>query len=241
MWNKFFILAHRGVSDEYPENTMEAFKEAFNKGMDGIELDVQLSKDEELVVIHDERVDRTSNKKGLVKDFTLEELKKLDVGSFKDKKFKMCRIPTLEEVLEFFQDKGKIINIELKTGEFIYEGIEEKVLKAIEKYNLKENVLITSFNHQSIKRFRELDKEIRVGILLYDTQFDLARYVNDYNIEYINPSIEYIGVDRGSFSKLKKEGKVITTYTVNSIEKMKELKKLGINIITNIGITKEVI
>jgi len=237
MWKKTVILSHRGISDIYPENTMLAFKKSFEAGMDGVELDVQFTKDRELVVIHDELLDRTINKTGYVKDFTLEELKNMDAGIFKGEEFRGEKIPTLDEVLEFFQGKEKIINIELKTGVFSYFGIEEKVIECIKKYQLEEYVYITSFNHLSIARFQGLTDEIESGILIYDTQFDIQKYAQMYDQDIINPSVEYFELCREDFLSMRSKGKKITVYTENKPEKIRELTSLGINVITNIEIT----
>ncbi len=238
MLNDFKIFAHRGVSSIYPENTMIAFKEAWNLNMDGIELDVQLSKDGEIVVIHDELIDRTSNSNGYVCNFSLQELKKLDFGSYKDKKFKNCKIPTLEEVLIFFENKKIYINIELKNSVFRYEGMEEKVIECIKKYQMEDYILVTSFNHQSIQKFQKLTKKIRSGILLYDIQFNIKKYIEENNIKYINPSIEYFNLEERSFLELKKSGKIITVYTLDDIREITRLKELNINVITNSPISR---
>ncbi|MEG0453552.1 MAG: glycerophosphodiester phosphodiesterase family protein, partial [Coprobacillus sp.] len=105
-------LAHRGYSAYYPENTMEAFVQAYHKGFDGVETDVHLSKDGELVLIHDEKINRTSNGKGYVKDMTLDELRKFNYQYKFDGEHP---IPTLKELLTFIQDKDFKVNIELKT------------------------------------------------------------------------------------------------------------------------------
>ena len=236
MFENFFILAHRGISSKYPENTMLSFEKAFENNMDGIELDVQLSKDGEVVVIHDETLDRTTNGSGYVKDHTLLQLKNLDAGSFKDKRYSSCTIPTLDEVLEFFKGKNIIINIELKTSKFEYKDIEVKVLNSIKKHQMDSKVFITSFNHQSIERIREIDKDIKCGILLGDITFDIVKYVTQNNIHMINPSIEYFEMDTKAFLELKDIGKTITVYTVDDIQKIRWLKDLGINVITNLPI-----
>ncbi|MCK5780646.1 MAG: glycerophosphodiester phosphodiesterase [Psychrilyobacter sp.] len=237
MWGKTVILSHRGISANYPENTMLAFRKSYEAGMDGIELDVQFTKDRELVVVHDELLDRTVNATGYVKDFTLKELKTMDAGVFKGEEFKGEQIPTLDEVLEYFQGKEKIINIELKTGVFSYFGIEEKVIECIKKYQLEDYVYITSFNHLSIARFQGLTKKIESGILIYDTQFDIQKYAKTYNQDIVNPSIEYFDLCRETFLSMISKGKKITIYTEDKPEKIRELISLGINVITNIEIT----
>ena len=112
--------AHRGFSGKYPENTMLAFEKAVEAGCEGIELDVHFSKDQELVIIHDEKVDRTSDGNGYVKDFTYEELKKISFSYKFAEEIGFQKIPTLKEYFEFVKDKDLITNIELKTGVFEY-------------------------------------------------------------------------------------------------------------------------
>ncbi len=121
------ILAHRGASAYAPENTMAAFKKAIEMNADGIELDVHLSKDGYIVIIHDERVDRTTDGKGEVKDFSLDELKKLDAGSWFSDEYKGEKIPTLEELLSLIKNTEIYLNIEIKAGYRVYPDIEEKL------------------------------------------------------------------------------------------------------------------
>ena len=116
------VWAHRGASAYAPENTISAFRKAAEMKADGVELDIQLSKDGELVVIHDETVDRVSDRKGFVRDFTLRELQEIDV-SRPIPGFGFERIPTLSEVLEELKPTGMTVNIECKTGIFFYPGL----------------------------------------------------------------------------------------------------------------------
>ena len=140
-------FAHRGFSGKYPENTMLAFEKAVEAGADGIELDVQLTKDGEIVIIHDETIDRTTDGKGFVADYTYEELKKFDASYIYTGKMGFNKIPALREYFEFVKDKNIVTNIELKTGINEYFGIEEKVWGLIKEYNLAEKIIISSFNH----------------------------------------------------------------------------------------------
>jgi glycerophosphoryl diester phosphodiesterase len=125
---KCLIIAHRGVSEFAPENTLPAFDMAIDKSCDAIEFDVQLTKDLVPVIIHDETIDRTSSGKGYVKDFTLQQLKKYDFGSWFSPKFKNATLPTLEEFFQIASKKNYqgLINIELKNDQIKYVGIEEK-------------------------------------------------------------------------------------------------------------------
>jgi glycerophosphoryl diester phosphodiesterase len=120
------IMAHRGASGYAPENTMAAFEKALEMGTEGIELDVHMTADGEIVVIHDHTVDRTSDGKGMVGALTLEEIREFDFGSWFDPKFKGQSIPTLRDVFELLEDWEGLLNIEVKSGPIFYPGIEEK-------------------------------------------------------------------------------------------------------------------
>ena len=128
------IFAHRGSKGKYPENTLLSFEKALEEKADGIEIDVHLTKDGEVAVIHDEKLERTTNGKGYVKDFTLAELKKLDAGQGQ-------QIPSLKEVFMLLKNTGTELNIELKTGSVDYKGIESKVLAVADEYSGGRNVI----------------------------------------------------------------------------------------------------
>lgn len=156
------IWAHRGCSQRYPENTLLAFEKAMQiKGLTGIELDIQLTKDNHMVVIHDEKVNRTTNGCGNVRDFTLEEIRRLKCR-------KGQRIPTIEEVLDLLEPAmrdGLMLNIELKNSVFRYEGMEEMITELIRQRNLEEHVIYSTFYAHSAKRLRELVPDAEIGIL----------------------------------------------------------------------------
>ena len=160
------IWAHRGCSQRYPENTLLAFEKAAEiQGLTGIELDIQLTKDGQLVVIHDEKVDRTTEGIGWVRDYTLTELKKLhiyaDVNSSQ-------KIPTMEEVLDLVEPRckeGMKINIELKTSVYPYPGIEDKIVELIHRRGLQKSIVYSSFYTLSLEKIRQLDSQAEIGIL----------------------------------------------------------------------------
>ena len=137
------VFAHRGWSGKYPENTMLAFEKAVELGVDGIELDVHLSGDRQLVIIHDETVDRTTNGKGFVKDMTVEQLKALDASAGFMGVYGKTEIPTLREYMELVKDLPLVTNIELKTNIYEYEGLEEMVYEMIKEYSLQDRVIIS--------------------------------------------------------------------------------------------------
>ena len=160
------IWAHRGCSQRHPENTLLAFEIAARlNGLTGIELDIQLTRDGELVVIHDERVDRTTEGSGYVREYTLSELKRLhiyaDVNPTQE-------IPTMKEVLDLLDDglqEELKINIELKNSVCPYEGMEEKIVELVHSRELQNRIIYSSFNAKSLEKLRSLDAEAEIGIL----------------------------------------------------------------------------
>ncbi|MGL5414675.1 MAG: glycerophosphodiester phosphodiesterase [Clostridium sp.] len=229
---KVFNLAHRGYSHKYPENTMIAFKKAVEFGADGMEFDVQQSKDGHLVIIHDETLERTTTGKGYVKDYTLEELKKLDAGIKFDEKFKGEKIPTLEELLEYAKDKNLVLNIEIKNSIVDYAGIEENVYNVLKKYNMEKNIIVSTFNHYSAKKCKEINSNIKVGVLYDAWIYEPYNYVKGLKLDALHP--QYHSVNKEISDKCKDMGIDINVYTVNLEEDMKKLKEIGVNsIITN--------
>jgi len=194
------VWAHRGLSMEYPENTPLAFRKAAEiKGISGVELDVQLTKDNELVVIHDETLERTTTGHGRVVDYTLEEIKSLFLTpSGKDE---ICtdengnpmKVPTLSEVFDtlkpFCINNNLKINIELKNSEEPYEGMEQRVIALVAEYDLHDSIVYSSFNHESIGLVRELDPTAETALLdasllncLADFEKSQANGVHPYNL-----------------------------------------------------------
>lgn len=182
------IWAHRGAAEQAPENTMAAFIKAVELNVDGIELDVQLSKDGRVVVIHDERVDRTSNGTGFVKDLFYEELVAFNYNN----KFEIddhIKLPLLEDVIQFLKPYELDLNIELKTDKIRYEGIEDKVNGILIQHNFVERTIISSFNHMSLLKMKEINKNVSIGALLRDTIIDPIKYAEKYGLDAIHPHI----------------------------------------------------
>ena len=160
------VWAHRGCSQRYPENTLLAFeKAAAVHGLTGIELDIQLTRDGEMVVIHDERVDRTTEGMGYVRDYTLSQIKKLHIYAA-DKPSQ--EVPTIAEVLDLLTPQMKAglkLNIELKNSVYPYSGMEEKIVELIQKKGLQESVVYSSFYAASLEKLKRLDPDVELGIL----------------------------------------------------------------------------
>lgn len=226
------ILAHRGASGYAPENTMAAFKKAIELKADGIELDVHLSKDGHLIVMHDETLDRTSNGKGLILNYTLEQLKELDAGSWFSEEFKGEKIPTLNEVLDLIKETSLYLNIEIKAGYKFYPNIEEKVLNLLNEYNMMKRCIISSFDHYCLARVKELNEHINTGILYSAALYEPWEYARSLKVSALHP--DYITLDEDFIKGATSHNFQINTYTVNDESAMKKLATFKVSsIITN--------
>lgn len=185
------IWAHRGESGHAPENTLPAFELAWDMGADGIELDVQMSKNGALVVIHDETVDRVSDGTGWVKDLTLEELRALNVNKLFPR-YGRVGIPTLEEVLDFIKTTDMTVNVELKNHVVSYKGLEEKVIGLVREKGLEERVICSSFNHYSVRKIQRLAPEVKTGFLYSDGILDAAEYGGKYGVYALHPPVRQL-------------------------------------------------
>jgi glycerophosphoryl diester phosphodiesterase len=157
------VIAHRGVPTLAPENTLAAFRKALELGVDMLEVDVQQTKDGHLVVLHDTKVDRTTDGRGTLRDFTLEELKSLDAGNWFAEAFRNEPIPTLKEVVSIL-DAGTILLLEIKYGSPYHMGIEARLVEFIRQHRLDHRVLIKSFDPDVVRLVRRLAPDIPVGI-----------------------------------------------------------------------------
>ena len=214
-------FAHRGASGDYPENTLLAFEEGIKCGASGIELDVHKTKDNKIVVIHDEDIERTFKGKGLVKDFTLNELKEFNTRKELFKNFKTSKIPTLEEVLNLIKNSNVILNIELKTDEIHYEGIEEDVINLINKYKMNNKVIISSFNPKSIKICKEINEEIKTGLLYYKPMEDVIEFAKSLKADAIHPDLRL--VSKELIDEAHKNNLEVNVYTVDALIYMRKL------------------
>ena len=223
----FIKIAHRGSSGSYPENTRLAFEKAIEAGADMIEMDCRLSKDGHVVVIHDDRLDRTARAKGFVNGKTLRQLKKLDVGAWLKKSFKGERIQTLEEILEIVSGKVEI-NLEIKPVLRGPLGIELKVLFIVSHFDYLERAIFSSFDYQSLRRLRELAPDVRIGVLygagIKDNPFQAAREMNAYSLhiqrEFATPHF---------LEEARELGLKSFVWTVNEVKEMEKFLSLGVD------------
>jgi glycerophosphoryl diester phosphodiesterase len=163
---RVWVVGHRGAMGHRPENTLASYEHALELGADWIELDVHLSRDGALIVIHDETLDRTTNGHGLVRDHTLAELKQLDAGSWFSPKYASQRIPTLGEILDWARARDTVVDIEIKNAPLYYEGIELAVVHALERAGMSDQAIVISFDHASVKRVKEVSGgRVATGVL----------------------------------------------------------------------------
>ena len=225
------VFAHRGASGDYPENTILSFEKALTLPIDGIELDVHKSKDGKLIVIHDEDVQRTFKGKGLVKDYTLEELRNFKCRKFEFINNDLCKVPTLEDVFELIKDKNITLNIEAKTDQIHYD-LEQDVLDLVDKYNLRNNVLISSFNHKCLNIFKNIDSDYKYGALYederdYAPEKNIVDHAKKLNVYSINISKELVTKEMVNLAH--KNNLKVYVYTINSPSQMIKMIDCGVD------------
>lgn len=220
------VCAHRGASGYAPENTMKAFRLAHKLGAHACENDVHLTRDGEIVVIHDSSIARVSDGAGEVERMTLAELRAFDFGEGE-------RIPTLDECLAFFDASGMTLNIEIKTNDEVYDvALVEGTGKLIEKYGLSSKIIISSFYHKSLTDMKERFPAIRTAVLHGDEIKEAGAYAASLGAAYSHP---YFGcVDKAFMEECEKHGILVNPWTVNTSEDVQRMAALGCHmIITN--------
>ena len=231
-----FIFAHRGASAHAPENTLAAFLLAARQGAPAVELDVRLSADGQVVVIHDPTVDRTTDGTGLVADLPLAALKELDAGTKFDVQFKGERIPTLDE---FFETAGRQLYTNIELANYIQDhkadhadGMIERVAGIVHRHGLQSRVLFSSFDTENLRRVRSLLPEVPCGLLagpLWEGR--QARRSEWQQDAYATLNPHYLDTTRSLVRRVHARGKRIYAYTVNSRFAMRRLRYLGVDAI----------
>jgi glycerophosphoryl diester phosphodiesterase len=225
------IYGHRGASAYAPENTLEAFRLAMDMGADGFELDVHMSRDGELVVIHDETVDRTTDGTGLVRELTLAQLKELDASNGMNA-YRGARIPTLGEVFDLIRDTRHIVNVEVKTDDWFYSGIEEKCLALAKEMGVEDRIIYSSFNHHTLRKLRELKPDVKLGMLFGDIMIAPWEYAKQLDVDYLHPMKMNIYVP-GFGENTRAAGYGINMWTINDPQTMALCLQEDAGIITN--------
>lgn len=230
MMAKTQVWAHRGASGwdtQYaPENTMPAFEKAAQMGADGVELDVQLTKDGEIVICHDERIDRTSDGSGWVKDYTLAEIKKFSFNK-PHPEYGFVPIPTLKEFFAFLQGNRLVVNIELKTGVIYYDNLEEKTVNLARQMGVEQRIIYSSFNHYSLQKLKQIDPEAQIGLLCGENFIDVPDYPARLDAVAVHPSFRALTDDY--IEQCHTCGLAVHTWTVDVKSDMKHLCDVGVD------------
>ena len=222
---KPYILGHRGAPKLAIENSLTAFKKAVDIGVDGVELDIHMTFDNEIVVIHDETIESITNGQGYIKEMKFSELRKYNlVSNFFDK----AKIPTLKEVLLKLK-KCEIINIEIKNSVIKYPGIEKKAIELVKSLKLEENVIFSSFNHYSIKKIQEIAPQIKTGILYDSNIFEPWNYAKKLTTKNIHP--HFFTINKKIVDQSHKNGLKVFVYGANTKKEIKTSLNIGVDAI----------
>ncbi|MDX1805512.1 MAG: glycerophosphodiester phosphodiesterase family protein [Paenisporosarcina sp.] len=224
-------IAHRGAAGYAPENTIAAFDKAIEMKADYIEMDIQRTKDGELVIIHDTSVDRTTEGSGYIKDLTLNELRSLDAGSWKGTEFAGEKIPTFDEILDKYHGKIGIL-LELKAPE-IYPGIEESIAQELKDRHLdkpqNEKMILQSFNFESMKKMNTLLPNVPIGVLTWSKADTTPQALKEFSAyaDYFNPS--YGLINEELVNQVHSLGMKISSWTVRSQESADFLLEMNVD------------
>ena len=191
------VIAHRGGPANAPENTLDAFRTAIDQGASWLEFDVQMTRDGELVVIHDDTVDRTTDGTGAVRDLTLAQIRALDAGGGE-------RVPTFAEVVDLARTHGVGILPETKAAH-LYPGIEERLLEVLAAADVLDRAVVQSFDAASLERLRSLSPDVRLCALYGLWRFDVRRPPGD--AEFVCPMAEMVFLDPGMLRRAHREGR----------------------------------
>ncbi len=226
------IIAHRGASGYAPENTLAAFKVAMEQNCDGFEIDVQLTKDNELVVYHDWSLGRAATGKGFIKDLDLAYIREQDAGKWFAEEFKGEKIPTLAEFFELVP-KGRVLNIEAKAKAVDERDLGARLAEEIIKCDRVDDVIVSSFNHKTLNQVSVASKDIKIGALMYSRLIEMEDYfVTKFPIYSAHLSDEL--TDQEMVTEIKKIGAKVYVWTVNDKETGDLFKNMGVDgIITN--------
>ena len=202
--------------------------------VDGIESDVHISKDGKLVIFHDASVERTSNGTGFIQDLTYSQLLELDIGAWKSPEFAGQHIWTLGQLLDFCRETRLLLNLELKNYEVFYDGLEQRVIDEICARGMQEQVFVSSFNHISMQRFKELCPEIETGLLYDKPLLDMEYYLLRSNADNVHPRYTLLQYQPELMDLFHGRGMRVNTWTVNDEEAMEDMLRRGVDgIISN--------
>lgn len=230
------IIGHRGAAGYFPENTLLGIKKAIFLKVNMVEIDVQMSKDGIVILMHDSKLDRTTDGSGALKNLNFEEIRKLNAAAYFTSVSFNEKVPTLDEVLEFVNGKVELL-IEIKYGDSIYPGIEQKIIDLIHKHKAIDWCIVQSFRDDVLFRIHRLDRSIRIHKLLvwkfkglpiqYDIRlslFSFSKYsfVESFNVFYKRLNPDFI-------SNIHLQGNTVYVWTVNDPNDIRKMKTMGVD------------
>ncbi|PTQ52731.1 MAG: Glycerophosphoryl diester phosphodiesterase [Brockia lithotrophica] len=221
------LYAHRGASQDAPENTLSAFREALRQGADGIEFDVQLTRDGVPVVFHDATLERTTQAKGFVYEWEWEDLTRLDAGSWFSADFRDERIPSLEEVLRWVRMTGLRLNVELKNESGRFDRLSlGKIVDLLRKYDLVERTVVSSFDHALLAVLAREFPELRRGALCFARLYRPEVYAEALGAD-LHPF--FLGVTSDLVSALHARGRAVRPFPVNDGSLARSFAAMGVD------------
>jgi len=226
------IIAHRGASGYAPENTLAAFKKGIEQNCDGFEIDVQLTRDNELVVYHDWSLGRSATGEGFIKDLDLDYIKKQDAGSWFSTEFDSEKVPTLKEFFEMVP-RGMLLNIEAKAKATDERDLGRRIVEEILLCDRVDDVIVSSFNHKTLNQIKEASNDVKIGALMYSRLIEMEDYfLTKFPIYSAHLSDEL--TDLEMVTEIKNIGAKVYVWTVNDKETAELFKSMGADgIITN--------
>lgn len=227
------MIGHRGAMACAPENTLASFREAFKQGADGVECDVHLSRDGEVMVMHDFTLSRTTDGQGPVVDHSSAALRELDAGGWYDPRFAGERIPLLGEVLDLAREEGErrgeppVVVIELKAGSRRYPGIEAAVIERVRRAGWSHRALFISFDHFAVQEIKRLAPELATGILYHALPVDPVAMARAAGADAVAPSVETVEADQ--VERLHAAGLSVFAWTVRTPEEARRMAARGVD------------
>ncbi|QJD87243.1 glycerophosphodiester phosphodiesterase [Cohnella herbarum] len=223
--HKPLIIAHRGAAGEAPENTLAAFRLGMEQGCDAIELDIHLSKDGEIIVCHDETIDRTSDGTGAIRELTVAEIKRADAGGWFSEKYAGERIPLLEEVFELVPS-SIMINIEIKSS--FEQRLETTLARLLRRTARLSSVVVSSFDFNCLAVLKQIEPEARIG-LLYEDKATLADPTNQLTVPVYSLHPYFGKLDIEDAREAVRQGLRVYPWTVNGEEQIRLMIEYGVS------------
>lgn len=219
-------IGHRGAAGTHPENTLASFWQAAALGADGIEFDVQRTRDGQLVVLHDPTLDRTTNLSGFVRDLTLAEVRQADAGSWKGPQFAGERVPTLRELLRAVPSH-LLLFLELKAGSLHYPGIEAELLRLLQEEGALGRTQVSSFDHQALYRLHQAAPDLPLGMLYACNLMDPVGLARQVGAAALHPAFQWITPDLVAWAHAA--GLQVHAWTVNQPDFIRQMKACGVD------------